>query len=207
MSERLNDFFVQESSEYLDQLARLLSRPGPVDPHPVLRLARGVRGSAQVAGVETIARVAERLEDAGRAVASGGVAWSEELRALAAATVQDLQVLVRALNRWGAEEEARVRTALDRWRERESPAGPEAEVVPIASLYHDDDGPHVLAEPPEAPIVPVGELLLSGEAALREAARLRPAVEAALGRPDDLRPLLEELFDLVELAAPPASGA
>ena len=43
------------------------------------------------------------------------VAWSDELRSLAARTVADLKLLVRALNRWGPEEEERVRIALSRW--------------------------------------------------------------------------------------------
>jgi HPt (histidine-containing phosphotransfer) domain-containing protein len=199
MSERLHEYFTDESSEYLDQLERLLERPGPVDPHHLLRLARGVRGSAQMAGVETIGRVAEHVEDAARSVASHHVVWSDEIRQLAIATVKDLQLLVRALNRWGPEEEARVRAALERWEEHD------ATIVPISALYHDDEGPHVLSEPDLSDVVPVRSLQLEGDDALREALRLRPRVDAALERPSELRPLLDELFDLLELGTRPVA--
>lgn len=194
MSERLNEYFTQEAGEYLDQLAALLSDPGIPEPQQLLRLAHGVRGSAQMAGAETIAGVAERLEDAARSVVSNNVIWSEEVRRLAADTVRDLQILIRALNRWGPSEEARVRTAIDRWHELE----PE-DAVPIESLFYDDDGPHVLsAGDGEDAVVPVESLLLRGDEALREALRLRPELERALAG-SEARELLEELFDLVRL--------
>ena len=106
MSQRLSDYLTQETTDYLEQLDRLLMAPGAPDPGSLLRLARGVRGSAQMAGVETIAAVAERLEDAGRSVLSNTIIWSEDTRQLAIHTVRDLKVLVRALNRWGPAEEA-----------------------------------------------------------------------------------------------------
>lgn len=194
MSERLNEYFTQEAGEYLDQLARLLREEGAPDPQALLRLARGVRGSAQMAGAETIAAVAERLEDAARSVASNVVVWSEEVRGLAADTVRDIQILIRALNRWGPDEEARVRSAMDRWHELE----PE-EVVAVESLFYDDAGPHVLSEPE---VVPIESLLLRGPAALREALRLRPALEQlAVGAGSEARELVDELFDLVRLGA------
>ncbi len=201
MSQRLSDYLTQETTDYLEQLDRLLMAPGAPDPESLLRLARGVRGSAQMAGVETIAAVAERLEDAGRSVLSNTIIWSEDTRQLAIHTVRDLKVLVRALNRWGPEEEARVRAAIMRWDEMEGDAG---EVVPVASLFYDDAGPHVVATPgaPESTeVVPMDMLLLRGENALREALRLRPEIEALIpaGVPLELHLKLAELFDLVEL--------
>ena len=112
MSQPLSDYFAQEAGEYLDQMDALLAGSDRPDPVRFFRLARGVRGSAQMAGVETIAAVAERLEDAGRSVLSNTIIWSEDTRQLAIHTVRDLKVLVRALNRWGPEEEARVRAAI-----------------------------------------------------------------------------------------------
>jgi HPt (histidine-containing phosphotransfer) domain-containing protein len=202
MSQRLSDYLTQETTDYLEQLDRLLMAPGAPDPESLLRLARGVRGSAQMAGIETIAAVAERLEDAGRSVLSNTIIWSEETRQLAIHTVRDLKILVRALNRWGPEEEARVRAAILRWDEKEGADA--SEVVPISSLFYDDAGPHVVAEagqPESAEAVPIDMLFLRGEAALREAMRLRPEIEALLpaGVPLELHLKLAELFDLVEL--------
>jgi HPt (histidine-containing phosphotransfer) domain-containing protein len=201
MSERLSEYLTHESGEYLNRLEQLLDEPGDADPQEMLRLARGVRGSAQMAGVDTIARVAERIEEALRAVTTNGVRWTEEVRQLAAETVRDIKVLMRALNRWGPAEEARVRTAIERWDDLEPEA---ASAVPsIATFFYDDAGPHVLSEPPlPEGVVRIESLLLRGDGALREALALRPAVESAArgsAGAGDLNALLDELFELVRL--------
>jgi HPt (histidine-containing phosphotransfer) domain-containing protein len=207
VSQRLSDYLTQETTDYLEQLDRLLMAPGSPDPDSLLRLARGVRGSAQMAGMETIAAVAERLEDAGRSVLSNNIIWSEEIRQLAIHTVRDLKVLVRALNRWGPAEEARVRAAILRWDEKDAP---DPDPVPVSALFYDDAGPHVVGsvetedggDEVEGDPVPVDALLLRGEGALREALGLRPEIEGLLpdGAPGELRLRLAELFDLLELA-------
>jgi HPt (histidine-containing phosphotransfer) domain-containing protein len=207
MSQRLSDYLARETTDYLDQLDALLAAPAAPEPESLLRLAHGVRGSAQMAGFDTIAGVAERLEDAARSVLSHHVSWSGEIRALAIQTVRDLKLLVRAVNRWGPQEEARVRAALERWDELEH--GDDEGVVPIASLFHDDDGPHVVAGATVAAgdaVVPIESLLLRGEGALREALRLRPELERLLRDvPPDAASLLSELFELIELALPDPS--
>lgn len=218
MSQRLNDYFVNEAGEYLEQLERLLLlREEVPDAEQLVRLARGVRGSARMAGAETFASVAERLEDAARSVATRNIVWSEEIRELVLQTTRDLQILLRALNRWGPSEEARVRAALERWDEREgdlrlesSTAAPA--VVPISTLFYDDEGPHMIHVPggedaagegisgEEA--VPIESLLLRGPAAAEAALALRPRLQAALagGSADALRTLHDELFDLLALS-------
>ena len=202
MSQRLSDYLARETNDYLDQLDQLLGSPSAPDPESLLRLARGVRGSAQMAGLDTIAGVAERLEDAGRSVLSNTIVWSADVRNLAVQTVRDLKILVRAVNRWGPEEEARVRAALVRWDELES--GDEEEVVPITSLFYDDGGPHVVSGAEGGAVVdavvPIESLLFRGESALREALRLRAELERTLHeRPEEAEPLLAEIFDLVQL--------
>lgn len=203
MSQRLSDYLARETNDYLDQLDHLLGAPASPDPETLLRLVRGVRGSAQMAGLDTIAGVAERLEDAGRSVLSNNIVWSPEVRELAVQTVRDLKILVRAVNRWGPQEEARVRAAIDRWDELDSA---DEEAVPITSLFHDDGGPHIVAASTGAAVdrvVSVDTLLLGGEAALREALELRPRIERLLqGSPADAEPLIRELFELLELALP-----
>jgi HPt (histidine-containing phosphotransfer) domain-containing protein len=201
MTERLSEYFTHEAGDYLNRLEELLADPDGADPQEMLRLARGVRGSAQMAGVETIAGVAERIEEALRAVTTNGVRWTEEVRQLAAETVRDIKVLMRALNRWGPAEEARVRTAIERWDDLDPDAS--SEVPSIAAFFHDDAGPHVLSEPPlPEGVVRIESLLLRGEDALREALALRPAVESAArgsAGAGDLNALLDELFDLIRL--------
>lgn len=124
MPDRLDDFFVSEATESLEQLDRLLSVAGVPDPQQLLALAAAVRGSALRAGAVTVASVAERLEDAARSIVSNNVAWSEDFRTLSRQTAADLKLLLRALNRWGPLEERRVRDAILRWEELEGgPAG------------------------------------------------------------------------------------
>ncbi|HEU0079972.1 MAG TPA: Hpt domain-containing protein, partial [Longimicrobiaceae bacterium] len=67
MSQSLSDYFALEAGEFLDQLDALLAGGGTPDAERFFRLARGVRGSAQLAGAGPIAEVAERLEDGARA--------------------------------------------------------------------------------------------------------------------------------------------
>lgn len=210
MSQRLSDYLARETNDYLDQLDGLLASPAAPDPESLLRLARGVRGSAQMAGFDTIAGVAERLEDAGRSVLSNTIIWSAEIRNLAIQTVRDLKILVRAVNRWGPEEEARVRAALDRWDELDVPE--EEVVVSITSLFYDDAGPHIVTGAEGGAVadavVSIESLLFRGESALREALRLRGELERVLReRPADAGPLLTEIFDLIELGLPAGAPA
>ena len=170
MPDGLDRYFAQEAAEYLDGLEELLAGSGRPDFEQLLRLSRGVRGSAQMAGAESVAAVAERLEEGIRSVQSNHVAWSEEIRRLSRQTVADLKVLVRASGPWGEAEETRVRAAIDRWEDAEaSPPAPSspgdmhltwrdelpapasrpgwkspAPEVTIESLFYDDAGPHVL---------------------------------------------------------------
>jgi HPt (histidine-containing phosphotransfer) domain-containing protein len=168
VSDRLDRYFAQEASEYLDQLDELLAAAGRPDLEQLLRLSRGVRGSAQMAGAESVATIAERLEDGIRSVQDNHVSWSAGIRQLTQQTVADLKVLVRASGRWGEVEETRVRSAIERWEEVEAPSGPPApEIDPggqselpasdgrprgksaalevgLESLCYDDAGPNVL---------------------------------------------------------------
>lgn len=115
MSQTLGDYFALEAGEFLEQLDALLAAGGEPDPDRFFRLARGVRGSARVAGETQTAAVAEALEGAARALQERSLAWSEEVRALSVRTVDDLKVLVRARGRWTPAEDARAREAAERW--------------------------------------------------------------------------------------------
>jgi chemotaxis protein histidine kinase CheA len=115
MSQALSDYFVREAGEYLSELERLLQEPLP-DVERIFRLARGVRGSAQVAKADGIAEVAARLEGAARFILEGRIPWSQEIRERAARTAADIKALLPAFGEsWGAQEEARVQEAVARW--------------------------------------------------------------------------------------------
>jgi chemotaxis protein histidine kinase CheA len=117
MAQYLTDLLALEAGEYLDQLEHLLTRETEPRPDEILRLARGVRGSARVAQVQGVARVAEQLERMARALEQKELEWSGDLRARAVRTVDDLRVLVRAARDWNSEAEARARASVERWNE------------------------------------------------------------------------------------------
>lgn len=221
MSERLYEYFASEASEYLDQLEALLGERKSPDLDQLLRLTRGVRGSAQMAGADTLVGVAERLEEGLRSVQAGQVVWSDDVRRLSAQTVDDLKLLVRASSRWSAIDDARVRAAIARWDDvdaghpsQHSSSHP-AE-VPIESLFYDDKGPHVLSSEEDTEMkderaaagsqpVAIESLLLDREGALREALSMRDQVERSLrgipGAEGELGATVRDLFELIELAA------
>lgn len=114
-SHSLSDYFALEAGDFLEQLDVLLARDGAPDAERFFRLARGVRGSARVAQESRIAAVADALEGAARAVHERALPWSEEVRALALRTVDDLKVLIRARGSWGAAEDERAAAAVARW--------------------------------------------------------------------------------------------
>ncbi len=124
MSQSLSDYFALEAGEFLDQLDALLAGGGTPDAERFFRLARGVRGSARMAQETQIAGVAEALEGAARALLESSLPWSEETRALAVRTVDNLRVLVRARGRWTPAEDARAREAAARWTGMAAERGP-----------------------------------------------------------------------------------
>jgi HPt (histidine-containing phosphotransfer) domain-containing protein len=115
MAQPLSEYFALEAGEFLDQMDALLAGSDRPDPVRFFRLARGVRGSAQLAGATPIAGVAERLEDGARALRDGLLQWTPEVRDRARRTAEDLRTLVEAHARWQPEDDARAREAADRW--------------------------------------------------------------------------------------------
>ncbi|HYJ78805.1 MAG TPA: Hpt domain-containing protein, partial [Longimicrobiaceae bacterium] len=115
MSQPLSDYFAQEAGEFLDRMDALLARPEDPDPAEFFRLARGVRGSAQIVGAPRVASVAERLEDGARSLRDGILAWSDEVRERVRATAADLRALISAQESWGPAEDERASAAAARW--------------------------------------------------------------------------------------------
>lgn len=91
------DFFVLESSEYLERLDTLSQSPAGTFPHAddFLRLSRAFRGSALMANQQYMARAAQGLEAVARALREGRLAWSEALRGEVVRAVDDCKILLR----------------------------------------------------------------------------------------------------------------
>ncbi len=76
------DFFVLEAGEYLERLDALAQAPAGPFPNAdeFVRIARAWRGGALMASQQPMARAAQGLEAAGRALKDGRVAWDEGVR-------------------------------------------------------------------------------------------------------------------------------
>lgn len=129
----VRDYFREESTECLRAFDALLAAER-ADPAALHRLARNLRGVAQMAREERTYRAAVALEAGCRAVARSELAWSDDTRDSFEATVQDLRTLVDG-GAAEAEQEERVASVLDRWlglgvalpeREIAGPAAPRA---------------------------------------------------------------------------------
>jgi chemotaxis protein histidine kinase CheA len=114
----LREYFVSESTDYFGQLNEQLNRldGSRGDPQELLRLSRGLRGSAHLAREGRVYRAGLGLEAAARAVTSGRLQWNPDIAGRARRTLEDLQALANG----GEEDDAadgRVKRVLDRWKE------------------------------------------------------------------------------------------
>jgi len=201
MSQPLNEYFAREAGEYLDELDALLARTDAPDAAEFFRVARGVRGSAQIAGVHAVARVAEGLEDAARALRDGALQWSGDVSGRARDTAADLRALVAAAGRWGEAEDRRAQAAAVRWegvgagrrRGGAGPAGPAGQIYDF--LRREIEG--VVGEMDRA----LGELQANpaGREPLRMVLRRMRPVRGVAGM-DTLTPVLEVLEGIEDTA-------
>jgi HPt (histidine-containing phosphotransfer) domain-containing protein len=199
MSQPLSEYFAQEAGEYLDRLDELLARGDAPDPVEFFRVARGVRGSAQLAGAEAVARVAEGLEEGARALRDGALVWNDEVRGRALETAVDLRVLVTSPGPWGAEQENRAQAAAARWdgagaaRRRAESGQPAGQIFDF--LHREIGG--VVAELDRA----LGELANTpdGREPLRAVLRRMRPVRGVAGM-DSLSPVLEMLEAIEDVA-------
>ena len=114
----LRDYFVTETNDYFAKinaaLAQLDSSRG--DPNELARLAKGLRGSAQIARESRVLRASQGLEAAARAVVGGALNWSGDVGDRVRRTLEDLQALVTGGEDDDAADE-RVKRVMDRWKE------------------------------------------------------------------------------------------
>jgi chemotaxis protein histidine kinase CheA len=146
MSQRLNAYFVREAGEYLEQIQEALSAD-EVDGERLVRLARGVRGSAQMAGAGGVAPVTERMEVVLRGVLAGTERWSDASRDLLLRTVAELKGLLGSLDHWGDAQREQVGELLDRWDSHQREQRSEERGAPSGTV--DPDGPAPAAGDPD----------------------------------------------------------
>jgi chemotaxis protein histidine kinase CheA len=111
----LSEYYELEARAQLARLDELLDGGEP-DGHALQRVARELRGVAQMARVERVQRAAQALEHAARALAGGDVSWDDDLRAAVRGAAGDLRVLVERSEPEHALD-ARLEQALARWRD------------------------------------------------------------------------------------------
>lgn len=160
-SDRLDEYFVGEAGDYLDQLRALLTGSNWPDARELVRLATGVRGSTRMAGADEISTLAGALEDAARALDDGHLAPSDEILAAIRETESDLRYLLAAIPDWSADQSDRVHRCLDRWSA--VTGEPERPVVSIGDPLLNEADTGVVGPaghtPEDLPVLPIGALL------------------------------------------------
>ena len=92
----VRDFFAREAGDYLDRLDQVLEGldDGVIAPIELHKVARTLRGSAQMAREDAFARVAAALESVARAVVEGRARWDPDLSGRLKETAVDLRALL-----------------------------------------------------------------------------------------------------------------
>ncbi len=113
MSVGLLDFFVLEASDYVDRLQRVVVTDEPQGPDSatLLKLARGLRGSAVMARLGSFADAASGLERAARLLNEGRIAWTPGLGLSVSDSIAELRALIPMARLWGNNHDERARSA------------------------------------------------------------------------------------------------
>lgn len=144
---RLVEFFVAEAVGYADTLREIMWLPASErDTGKMLEAARALRGSATMVRLSDLAVVAGRMERIARAIHTRRMQWTEPLSYSLQAVLYELPELISAAGVWGpgeSERAAAIADALHAFAPSEDKQR-NAMVIPIARLFHDDAGPHVI---------------------------------------------------------------
>jgi hypothetical protein len=121
------DFFLLEGNEYLERLDALAqTAAGSFDPaDEFVKLTRAYRGSALMANQHGMARAAQGLESAARALRDGRLQWDEGVRGEVVRAIDDCKILMRRLRtpeQGDMEKAEQLGMKLDRLSGRESAA-------------------------------------------------------------------------------------
>ena len=144
---RLLEFFVAEAVTYAEALREIMWLPAAErDTGQMLRAARGMRGAATMVRLSDLAVVAGRMERIARSLHTRRTQWTEPLSYSLQAVLYELPELISAAAVWGpgeSERAAAIADALHAFAPSEDKKA-NSLVVPIARLFHDDAGPHVI---------------------------------------------------------------
>lgn len=144
---RLVEFFVAEAVGYADTLREIMWLPAAErDTGKMLSAARGIRGAATMVRLSDLAVVAGRMERIARAIHMRRIQWTEPLSYSLQAVLYELPELISSAGAWGpgeSERAAAIADALHAFAPAEEKKS-SAMVVPIARLFHDGPGPHVI---------------------------------------------------------------
>ena len=91
------DFFVLEASDYLERLDVVVQARSAAElkSEEFVRLARAFRGSALMANQQVMARAAQGLEAAARALRDGRLTWDDRVRGEVVRAIDDCKILLR----------------------------------------------------------------------------------------------------------------
>lgn len=144
---RLLEFFVTEAVGYAETLREIMWLPAAErDTGQMLRAARGMRGSATMVRLSDLAIVAGRMERIARSLHTQRIQWTEPLAYSLQAVLYELPELISAAGAWGpgeSERAAAIADALHAFAPSEDKKA-NSMIAPIARLFHDDSGPHVI---------------------------------------------------------------
>jgi chemotaxis protein histidine kinase CheA len=145
---RLLDFFILEAGDYLTRLETFATqqRLKPSEAMQFAAAARGLRGSASMAKMSGVSRLALTVERIAAGLVRGATSWEPELQRALVGAIEDLKLVVRGVRTWGAEQDARVEESLRRLS-RYAPAPDEKAddvVLPISQLFFNDGGQHIV---------------------------------------------------------------
>jgi chemotaxis protein histidine kinase CheA len=113
MSVSLINFFVLEASDYVDRLGRIAASDEPQGPDSatLLKLARGLRGSAVMARLSSFADAASTLERGARLLHEGRIAWTSALARAMRDAIAELHALTPLARHWDESHDQRARSA------------------------------------------------------------------------------------------------
>lgn len=93
-------FFALESTDYLERLALIASRPAAPNGDELVRLTRALRGAALMAGLADFARAAQAVEHFAKTYKDGAVGWTPDWVAILATAATELRRLVARAPDW-----------------------------------------------------------------------------------------------------------
>ncbi|MEZ4587016.1 MAG: Hpt domain-containing protein [Gemmatimonadales bacterium] len=103
-------FFTLEASDYLERLAVIAAAPTPPASDDFVRLARALRGTALMAGLNPFSQAASGVEQIAKACRDGQWDWTPANTELLADGIEELKRLVRRAGEWSdADSEAAVK--------------------------------------------------------------------------------------------------